>query len=121
MARVSGKAGSVYQGANIAGIKSWTLDHHVEALEGMGFDSSAHSVKTAGTDKWSGTFEGFKDGAPLARGSSVALELRETQTATQKWSGNAIITDISAKTEVGALIGYSYKFEGDGALTDPSA
>ena len=121
MARAAGYAGSVYIGANKAGVKSWTLDDVQNTEEGRGFDDTGAPHPVATTYDWSGSFEGFKDGAPIAKGSEISLELRETQTATQKWTGTAIITARHTATAVDGLIAYSYDFVGKGALTPPSA
>ena len=117
MARLSGKAGAVNVAtADVAGIKSWTLDYSYDALEGTGFDSSGHRVYTVGIDGWSGTFEGFKNAAPLTIGSEIALMLKESATTTQKFSGQAIITDFSANNAVDGLTEYSYTYQGTGEL-----
>ena len=122
MARYSGKAGAVNVAAvDVGGIKSWTLDYAYDALEGTGFDSSGHRVYTPGLDGWSGSFEGFKDAAPLTIGTEVALVLEETQTATQKFSGQAIITGLHPSVSVDGIESYSYDFQGTGALTIATA
>ncbi len=122
MARVVGTAGEVTQaGATIAGIKNWELDYVVAALNSTGFDSAGVSAFVAGPSEWKGKFDGFKDGAPLTIGTIVALVLKETQTATQKWNGQALINGVHAKTGHDALVGYSYDFQGTGALTIPTA
>ena len=122
MARFSGKAGAVnVAAADVNGIKSWTLDYVYDALEGTGFDSSGHRVYTPGLDGWSGSFEGFKDAAPLTIGTEVALVLEETQTATQKFSGQAIITGLHPSVSVDGIVSYSYDFQGTGALTIATA
>ena len=118
MARLSGKAGEVnVAAAAVGGMKSWTLDYTYDALEGTGFDSSGHRVYTVGLDGWSGSFEGNKDSAPLTIGTEVALILKESATATQKWSGQAIITGSHPATAVDGLVTYAYDFQGTGALT----
>ncbi|MFA4973642.1 MAG: hypothetical protein WC683_13610 [bacterium] len=122
MARLSGKTGEVTQaGGTIAGIKSWTLDQEVEALEGTGFDSSGLKGYSPGLSGWKGSFEGYKDGAPLTIGTEVALVLKESQTATQKFTGQAIITKLGVKTDIAGLVAYSYEFQGTGALTIATA
>lgn len=121
MARVSGKAGAVTVPAGaVAGIRSWTLDYAYDALESTGFDSSGHRAFIPGLDTWSGSFEGSKDAAPLTIGSEIALELKETATATQKWTGQAIINAVHAETSVDGLVSYSYDFQGTGPLTIPT-
>ena len=117
MARLSGKAGAVNVAtADVAGIKSWTLDYSYDALEGTGFDSSGHRAYTVGIDGWSGTFEGFKNAAPLTIGSEVALILEESETTTQRFYGQAIITDFSANNAVDGLVEYSYTYQGTDLL-----
>ena len=100
----------------IAGIKSWTLDQSAEVADVTGFDSSGHREFTATIKSWSGSFEGYKDGAPLTIGSLVGLELRESQTATQQFRGNAYITGLHGGTSVDGIVTYSYDFQGTDAL-----
>lgn len=105
------------QGAKaIAGIKSWTLDQTVDALETTGFDSSGHRTYVAGLDSWSGSFEGYKDGAPLTIGSVVGLELQESSTATQQFRGSAIIMGLHANVSADGVATYSYDFQGTDKL-----
>ncbi len=122
MARLAGKAGEVTVAAgSVTGIKSWTLDYKVDAVEGTGFDSSGHRIYAAGLDGWSGSFEGYKDSAPLTIGSEIALVLKESQTATQKFTGQAIITNLKPTTHVEGLVAYAYDYQGTGALVIPTA
>ena len=119
--RLAGYGGNVKYGAGpttVTGIKSWTLDYVFDALEGTGFDSSGHKVFKPGLDSWSGSFEGYKDGAPISLvGTEVALELEESSTANQEWTGQAILTGIHPMSTVDGLVTYSYDFQGTGALT----
>ena len=118
MARLAGIAGEVtVAGASVTGIKSWSLDYTVEALEGTGFDSSGNKVYIPGLKGWSGSFEGVKDAAPLTIGTEIALVLKESQVATQKFNGQAIVNGLHPKTDVTGLATYSYDFQGTGALT----
>lgn len=121
MARLSGKAGEVTVAAGtVTGIKGWSLDYTVEAIESTAFDSSGVRAYVPGKSGWSGSFEGFKDGAPLAIGTEIALVLKESQTATQKFNGQAIITGLRGGTSIDGLVTYSYDFQGTGALTVPT-
>ncbi len=122
MARLSGVAGAVTVagGSAIAGIKSWTVDQVVDTPETTGFDSSGKREYLPGLFGWSGTFEGYKDGAPLTIGTEIALVLKESATATQKFSGQAIIKGLSAKTSVDGVATYAYQFQGTAALTIPT-
>lgn len=123
MSRVSGKAGEVTIAAgSVTGIKDWSISYKAAALDSTGFDSSGAKTFLGGITEWSGSFAGFKDGVPLAiDGTVVAGVFKETQTATQKWSGNVILTDISSKTDVASVVTYSYTFQGTAALTPPTA
>lgn len=120
MGKLAGYTGSVYIGSNIAGIKSWTLDYIMSVAETTGFDSSGHKTFIPTIDEWSGSFEGYKDAAPQTIGTEIALELRESQTATQKWAGQAIITAIHPATATDGVVTYSYDFQGTATLTTKS-
>lgn len=100
----------------VAGIKSWTLDYVKEVQETTSFSDSGHKTFIPTLDTWSGSFEGYKDGAPLTIGSIVGLELQESSTATQQWRGSAILTAIHPAASVDGLITYSYDFQGTHAL-----
>ena len=119
MARLAGYAGgvTVAGGSAIAGIKSWKVDYTFDALEGTGFDSSGAKVYTPGLKGWSGSFEGYKDGAPLTIGTEIALVLKESATGTQQYSGQAIVNGLHQSSGVDGLVSTGYDFQGTGALT----
>lgn len=122
MARVTGTAGEVtITGGTVAGIKSWTINYVADTQESTAFDSTGVGSYLGTITHWSGSFEGYKDGAPVAiGGAAVAGVFKETQTATQKWSGNIIITGITPKTDIKSLVTYAYTFQGTGVLTVPT-
>lgn len=119
MARLAGYAGGVTiaGGAAMAGIKSWKVDYTFDALEGTGFDSSGARVYTPGLRGWSGSFEGFKDGAPLTIGTEIALVLKESAAATQQYSGQAIVNGLHQSAAADGLVTTGYDFQGTAALT----
>lgn len=118
MARLAGTAGEVtVAGGAVNGIKSWTLDYVVDAYEGTGFDSSSNRVYSSGLKGWTGAFEGYKDATPLTIGTEIALVLKESGTASQKHTGQAIITGFHPATGVDAMVTVSYDFQGTDALT----
>jgi len=96
----------------IAGVKSWSIDQAVEVFDVTGFDSGGVRQYVATVSGWSGSFEGYKDGAPLTIGTQVGLELRESSTATQQFRGSVIITGFKPKTEVAGVVVYDYTFQG---------
>jgi len=106
---------------NIAGIKSWTLEYTTDVLETTDFADSGVRSYIPGCSQWSGSFEGYKDGAPLSVGTQVGLELAESGTTTQMWLGNAIITAVRASVSFDGVVSYSYDFQGTGELTVASA
>ena len=122
MAHISGKAGQVDAASQVTGIKSWTLDYTADPLETTDFaDAGVKSYVIGGTG-WSGSFEGYKDGAPLAiAGASVTLKLYESQTANQFWQGSAFIVGIHSSAAIDGVVTYSYDFQGTGALTVAAA
>ncbi len=122
MAHRAGLAGSASAGGVVAGIKSWSLDYTVEALNTTDFADSGVSAFIPGISQWSGTFEGFKDGIPVAGlHTEVLLTLKETQTANEDWEGQAIITGITPSTDHDGIVSYSYTFQGTAGLTVPIA
>ena len=122
MAHVAGKAGQVDAASEVAGIKSWTLDYTADTLETTDFADVGVKTYVIGGSGWSGSFEGFKDGAPLPiAGAAVTIKLYESQTANQFWTGSAFITGISVNTSHDGIVTYSYSFQGTGALTVAAA
>ena len=131
MAHLAGKAGNVYytttggtatQAAIVAGMKSWNVDYVGEALETTDFGDSGKKTYIAGLTGWSGSFEGYKDGAAaLTVGSSYVLHLRESATTTQRYTGTAIITGLHAGGSVDGVVTQSWDFQGTGTLTVPTA
>jgi len=122
MAEISGKAGEVQvAGATVAGIKSWSIDYTGDALETTDFGDSGHRTYVPGIDGWSGSFEGFKDGAPKGIGAEIALVLKESATANQLYTGQAIITGSHPSVDVDGIVGISYDFQGTGALVPAAA
>ncbi len=121
MARLSGKTGSVQvYGATATGIKNWSLDHTFEMLDVTGFDSSGHRNYVAGIDDWKGSFSGFKDGAPIAIGTSGTIGLAESTDTTQVWTGTMLISGRHSTVAVDGLIEYSYAFQGSGLISPPT-
>lgn len=102
---------------NIAGIGSWSLDYVTDAIDVTDFGDAGVRAYVAGPSGWSGTFEGFKDGAPLTIGSQYGIELAESATVTQAWLGNAILTGVHPTVAFDGIVSYSYDFQGVGVLT----
>ena len=105
----------------IAGIKSWALDFTMDTLDVTGFDSGGHRAFMPVLDQWSGSFEGFKDGAPLTIGTVLSAEFQESATLTQVWRGEIIITGVHPGTAVDGVVTYGYDFTGTDLLEIPTA
>jgi len=122
MAELSGTGGMVYIGADIGGIKSWTLDYTVDMLDTTDFTdgNTTNSQRTfiPGLSQWSGSFEGYKDGAPQGLGFSAAVTLKLEEDGTYFWTGSAYITGLHETTSVDGVITISYDFQGTGELTE---
>ena len=104
------------------GVKSWTIDYLADPLETTDFADAGVKSYIIGGSGWSGGFEGYKDGAPLAiAGASVTLKLYESQTANQFWQGSAFIVGIHSSAAIDGVVTYSYDFQGTGALTVAAA
>jgi len=121
MARLAGYAGQVNCAAEVTGIRQWSLDQHVDALDGTDFDDAGVKSFIPGCSSWSGRFSGAKDGAPLTIGSVVSAEFLESQTATQKFTGSVIVTDLAVEVTHDGLVMYNYTFQGTGALVIATA
>ena len=117
MAHVAGKAGQVDTGTAVSGIKSWTIDYTSDPLETTDFADAGVKSYIIGGSGWSGSFEGYKDGAPQGlAGASITLTLYEVAAGTN-WTGTAFITGVSATASHDGIVSYSYTFQGTGALT----
>lgn len=130
MAHYSGRAGNVTYGAAggggtaYTGIKSWTLDYTVSIVDTTDFASAGVRDILPSVSQWSGSFEGYKDTTPITLGISttaVLLQLQETATSTEKWTGSAYITGIHASVAFDGTVNYAYDFEGTSTLVPPSA
>ena len=123
MAHLSGKAGYVDIGGQISGIKSWTLDYTSDALETTDFADTGVKSYIIGGSGWSGSFEGYKEGAAQAlAGAAITLKLYESATA--YWSSaasGAFITGVHPSVSHDGIVSVSYDFQGTGALSHTEA
>tara|TARA_Y100000310_G_scaffold246223_1_gene251396 strand:+ start:3262 stop:3627 length:366 start_codon:yes stop_codon:yes gene_type:complete len=120
MARLSGHGGDLLAPGIIAGVREWSIDYAAAALDSSGFDGGQPKTFIIGQSEWSGSFDGFKDGAPLAIGTVLAAQFQESGVASQRWTGNILITNIRPATAVDGIVAYSYDFQGTATLTVPS-
>jgi len=122
MAEIAGAGGMVYIGADIGGIKSWTLDYTLDILDTTDFTdgNATNAARTfvPGLSSWSGSFEGYKDGEPQALGFAATVTLKLEEDATHFWTGDAYITGVHENAAVDGVVTISYDFQGTGELTE---
>jgi len=119
--QLSGQAGEVLvAAATVDGIKSWTVDYTLDALDTTDFADSGKRTYIAGISGWSGSFEGFKDAAPTGIGSVIDLILSVSTDATQDYTGSAILTGSHETVSVDGVVGISYDFMGTATLNTPT-
>ncbi len=129
MAKFSGDKGYVGASTAIAGINQWSMDYTVDMIETTDFSVSGVATYIPGVNRWSGTFSGFKDGAPKGLGTvnSVDLWLIESASAAiasseaKAWKGTAFISGIHPTTNFDGIVSYAYDFQGNGSLTVPTS
>ncbi len=117
MAHISGKAGQVDAASEVTGVKSWTLDYTADTLETTDFADVGVKSYIVGGSGWSGSFSGYKDGAPLSIGQQYGIELAESATVTQMYLGNIVITAVHPAVASDGVDSYSYDFQGTGVLS----
>lgn len=121
MAVASGKAGSLTTGtATNLLFRSWTIDYNQEALETTNYDSSGAREYAVGLTGWSGSAEGFVNGATTAALPTAActIDARDNTTGSGlKWTGSVIVTGMSFSPPVDGVSSCNITFQGTGALT----
>jgi len=120
VARVAGYGGDLLAPGIIAGVREWSIDYAAAALDSSGYDGGQPKAFITGQTEWSGSFNGFKDGAPLAIGTELAGQFHESGVATQKWTGTILITNIRPASAVDGIVLYGYDFQGTGVLVVPT-
>ncbi len=126
MAHLAGTGGSVIAGVGTGttatGIKAWSVDYTIDVIESTDFADAGVRSYILGASGWAGSFDGLKDGAPIALSTATcALQLKESATTGQIWTGNAYITGIHPSVTFDGIVTYSYDFQGTGALTIATA
>ncbi len=119
---IAGISGAVIASGTTAasGIKSWSLDYTKEMLESTDFADAGVKSYILGGSGWAGSFEGLKDGVPLALATgTVLLSLSESTTST--WTGVAYVTGVHPSVSFDGIVSYAYDFQGTGALTPTAA
>ncbi len=119
MAHLAGVTGSVYVSATGTGIKAWSADYTSLMVETTDFADIGKKTYLWAGSEWAGSFDGYKDGLPLAMGT-VAVELRLHEQLTGLWTGSAFITGIHPNVSFDGIVSYSYDFQGTGPFYPPT-
>jgi hypothetical protein len=98
----------------VAGIKEWSLSWNSSLLNATAFDSVGVAQYIVGPSDWSGSFSGYKDGAPLSFSTEITIALAESLTSA--WMGQALINGVSPAAVFDGLVTASYTFQGIGEL-----
>lgn len=129
MAKFSGAKGYVGVSTAVAGINQWSMDYTVDMLETTDFSVSGVAAYIPGVSRASGTFSGYKDGAPKGLGtvSTVDLWLVESASAAvasseaKVWKMSAYINGIHPSANFDGIVGIAYDFQATGAVTLPTS
>lgn len=110
----------------VEGIRSWSIDQVANVQDVSAYSDGQDKVFAVTQKEWSGSFEGFKNQAPLAVGTNVGLELFEAEPTwptvpTQSWRGQAVITNCRPSSTVDGVVQYAYDFQGIYNLEVPTA
>lgn len=126
MANHHGSEGLVKVGANtVAEVTGFSFTATAEYSEDTTLADTAKTYNTTAITAWNGTVTAFWDETDttgqvaLAPGANVALVLAPegTDTGDTRYSGNALVTEITRNVQRGAVTEITFNFIGNGALT----
>jgi len=122
MAEVAGKSGSITCTGLTAGVKAWSLDLVGDTLETTDYDDSGHRTYIVGLDGWTGSCEINWDTAnTISVGDEITDLVFSIVGATEKYTGDAIVTGISVSSSVDGLVTATISFQGTGECVLTSA
>ena len=126
MANHHGTEGLVRVGANtVAEVNGFSFTINAEYAEDTNLADTAKTYNPIAITSWSGTVSAFWDETDttgqggLVTGANVALVLAPEgiDSGDTRWSGNALITEITRNVQRGAITEITFNFIGNGALT----
>ena len=122
MAEVAGKTGSITCTGLTAGVKSWSLNLVGDALETTDYSDVGVRTYIVGALGWTGSCEINWDTAnTITVGDVIAALVFSIVGATEKYTGEAIVTGISVSSSFDGVVTASITFQGSGACTLTSA
>ena len=122
MAEVAGKGGSITCTGLTAGVKAWSLNLVGDALETTDYSDVGVRTYIVGALGWTGSCEINWDTAnTITVGDVIAALVFSIVGATEKYTGEAIVTGISVSSSFDGVVTASITFQGSGACTLTSA
>lgn len=126
MANHHGTEGLVKVGANtVAEVNGFSFTSTAEYAEDTNLSDTAKTYNVTAITSWNGTVSAFWDETDtngqvaLAPGANVALVLAPEgiDSGDTRWSGNALITEITRNVQRGAITEITFNFIGNGTLS----
>lgn len=126
MANHHGTEGLVRVGANtVAEVNGFSFTSTAEYAEDTNLSDTAKTYNVTAITSWNGTVSAFWDETDtngqvaLAPGANVALVLAPEGVGSgdTRWSGNALITEITRNVQRGAITEITFNFIGNGTLS----
>jgi len=122
MSEVAGKSGSITCTGLTAGVKAWTLDLVGDALETTDYADEGIRTFIVGCKGWTGSCEANWDTANTIReGDSITDLIFSVVGSTEKYTGNAIVTNAGISSSFDGVVTMSISFQGTGACVLTSA
>jgi len=130
MANHHGSEGSVRVGANVvAEVTGFSFTTTAEYAEDTNLSDTAKTYNTIAITSWNGSVTAFWDETDtngqmaLDPGANVSLVLAPEGVASGavRYTGNALITEITRNVQRGAVTEVTFNFIGNGALTEATA
>ena len=119
---VAGKSGSITCTGLTAGVKAWSLNLVGDALETTDYSDVGVRTYIVGALGWTGSCEINWDTAnTITVGDVIAALVFSIVGATEKYTGEAIVTGISISSSFDGVVTASITFQGSGACTLTSA
>jgi len=126
MANHHGTEGLVRVGANtVAEVNGFSFTSTAEYAEDTNLSDTAKTYNVTAITSWNGTVSAFWDETDtngqvaLAPGANVALVLAPEGVGSgdTRWSGNALITEITRNVQRGSVTEITFNFIGNGTLS----
>ena len=119
---VAGKSGSITCTGLTVGVKSWSLNLVGDALETTDYSDVGIRTFIVGCSGWTGGCEINWDTAnTITVGDAITDLVFSIVGATEKYTGDAIVTGISISSSFDAVVTASISFQGTGACVLTSA